>query len=216
MLALCAGQAQAASVVQTLGTVVQVGGVDVVSGQAFASGAFAGSTDPTPFDVPTGADGSGPSFSASWTFNYAAPAGPVNGGVLLFGLYDGDSAAPGDQVASFTFNGMDLTSELNALFEADPSGQGVETFYSLVLPGSAYAALATGAATFSLSLKGPGLGVLGATNFNGATLDFATLTVSSRDIEPPPGVPEPSIWALMVGGFGLAGMGLRRRRPALA
>ncbi|MBL8771226.1 MAG: PEPxxWA-CTERM sorting domain-containing protein [Phenylobacterium sp.] len=29
-------------------------------------------------------------------------------------------------------------------------------------------------------------------------------------------VPEPSTWALMIGGFGLAGSALRRRRPALA
>ena len=31
-----------------------------------------------------------------------------------------------------------------------------------------------------------------------------------------PGVPEPSAWALMIAGFGVAGAALRRRRPALA
>jgi len=30
------------------------------------------------------------------------------------------------------------------------------------------------------------------------------------------GVPEPSTWALMIAGFGVAGVGLRRRRPARA
>lgn len=31
-----------------------------------------------------------------------------------------------------------------------------------------------------------------------------------------PGVPEPASWALMIGGFGLAGAALRRRRPLVA
>jgi microcystin-dependent protein len=31
-----------------------------------------------------------------------------------------------------------------------------------------------------------------------------------------PGVPEPASWALMIGGFGLAGVALRRRRAAAA
>jgi hypothetical protein len=31
-----------------------------------------------------------------------------------------------------------------------------------------------------------------------------------------PGVPEPASWALMIGGFGLAGAALRRRRSLVA
>lgn len=215
-LAITGTTAQAATVSQTLGTVVEVSGVPVVDGQAFPSGAFTGSSDPAPFDVPNGTDGSGPDFSASWTFTYAAPLGPVNSGLLEFGLYDGDSAASGDQVALFTLNGFDLTAELNAILEAKPGLQGSENFYSFVLPGSVYAQLATGSATFALTLKGPGLGILGETPNNGAWLDFATLTVGSRDVDPGPGIPEPSAWALMIAGFGLAGAGLRRRRAAAA
>jgi hypothetical protein len=40
----------------------------------------------------------------------------------------------------------------------------------------------------------------------------ATLTAAT----PPVAVPEPSAWALMIGGFGLAGAALRRRRTAAA
>jgi hypothetical protein len=215
-LAIAGSAAHAATVSQTLGTVVEVGGSPVVDGQAFASGAFTGSSDPAPFDVPTGTDGSGPNFSATWTFNYAAPLGPVNSGLLEFGLYDGDSAASGDQVALFTLNGFDLTAELNAILEGKPGLQSSENFYSLTLPGSVYADLATGTATFALTLKGPGLGILGETPNNGATLDFATLTVGSRDVGGPPGIPEPGTWALMLAGFGLTGAELRRRRAAAA
>ncbi|MEY2882466.1 MAG: motif, partial [Pseudomonadota bacterium] len=31
-----------------------------------------------------------------------------------------------------------------------------------------------------------------------------------------PGVPEPASWALLITGFGLVGVSLRRQRPALA
>ncbi|HET6970505.1 MAG TPA: PEPxxWA-CTERM sorting domain-containing protein [Phenylobacterium sp.] len=208
-LAAAAGQARAATVSQTLGTVVQVGGGPVASGDVFASSAFAGSADPAPFDLFNGLDGSGPDFSAGFTFNYAAPGGPVDSGLLVLGLYDGDTAAPGDQLALFTLNGIDLTSSLNAVFEATPSSNSQEVFYSLVLPSAVYSQLATGAVTIGLDLKGPGLGVLGQTAHNGAVLDFATLTVGSRDTGPSP-TPEPAAWGLMILGFGLAGAGLRR------
>lgn len=36
------------------------------------------------------------------------------------------------------------------------------------------------------------------------------------DYTPVEGVPEPAAWALMIGGFGLAGVAARRRRPAAA
>ncbi len=38
------------------------------------------------------------------------------------------------------------------------------------------------------------------------------LTLSEAFADPGPGVPEPAAWALMIGGFGLAGAALRRRR----
>jgi hypothetical protein len=208
------GQAQAATVTTTLGTVVEVSGVPVASGDVFSSGAFVGSSDPAPLDTFIGADGSGPDFSASLTFNYAAPAGPVDAGVLTLGLYDADTAAAGDQLALFTLNGVDLTSLLNTALEATPGANAQEVFYSLTLPSTVYGQLATGSVTAALTLKGPGLGILGQTDHNGAILDFATLTVGSRDVTPPPGVPEPAAWALMILGFGAAGASLRRR-PAV-
>ena len=42
----------------------------------------------------------------------------------------------------------------------------------------------------------------------GVAFEFDNLAVA--------GVPEPASWALMIGGFGLAGAGLRRRRTVAA
>jgi hypothetical protein len=45
---------------------------------------------------------------------------------------------------------------------------------------------------------------------------ISVLTVSVIPDTTPGGVPEPSTWALMIAGFGLAGSAVRRRRPVLA
>jgi PEP-CTERM motif-containing protein len=41
---------------------------------------------------------------------------------------------------------------------------------------------------------------------------FGTGVVTQLDVSAPPAIPEPSTWAMMIGGFGLAGMALRLRR----
>jgi hypothetical protein len=48
-------------------------------------------------------------------------------------------------------------------------------------------------------------------NFFNARIDDASFTIQGSA-----GVPEPATWALMIGGFGLAGAALRRRRTAIA
>ncbi|WP_254602811.1 PEPxxWA-CTERM sorting domain-containing protein [Sphingomonas bacterium] len=45
----------------------------------------------------------------------------------------------------------------------------------------------------------------------GAGIAFGSVTVSAE-----PAVPEPATWAMMIGGFGLAGAALRRRRTSVA
>jgi hypothetical protein len=44
----------------------------------------------------------------------------------------------------------------------------------------------------------------------GSLLRFAT---TSFKLTPPPALPEPASWALMVSGFGMVGAALRRQRP---
>lgn len=49
------------------------------------------------------------------------------------------------------------------------------------------------------------------------TLVKSSLSVNGSTLPPPaPGVPEPAAWAMLIGGFGLAGAALRRKRTSTA
>ena len=41
------------------------------------------------------------------------------------------------------------------------------------------------------------------------------LTIGIAGVAPPGGVPEPAIWALLLGGFGVVGVAARRRLPVV-
>lgn len=180
-LALLAG-----SQVALANTIVTLGDQDFVDGATPTTGDFltAGGGEPAPFNgVFVGSD-SGSNFSASWAFSYGAIADTIIGGSLSFGIYDHESAASGNQVASFTVNGVDFTGALNTLFESHGGASREDNVYTLTLPSSTFAGLASGTVNVSLSLAGPGLGLFGETTFNGAALDFSTLDIATAVPEP--------------------------------
>ncbi|HXK03318.1 MAG TPA: PEP-CTERM sorting domain-containing protein [Verrucomicrobiae bacterium] len=210
-LALCStGMLQAGVITQTLGA-----SAGIANGSTVGTGTWntAVSGHAAPFNGFIGSDGVGPNFSASWTFNYGAIAGTIVSATLDLGVYDLDSAATGNQVASYTESSNDLTSLLNAVSEALHGGAGAPSaeydILSITLPASTFTSLALGNPTISLAFAAPGLGALGETSFNGGGIDFSTITITTQDAG---STPEPATWMLLVGGAAaLAGRRWLRR-----
>jgi hypothetical protein len=149
------------------------------------------SGQPIPFDKFYGSDTSA-NFSEPWTFNYSFPVGgAITGATVTIGILDADTAGAGDQVSSFLLDSTnDLTVAANTQFNAAPGATGEYNVYNVPIPSSAFSSLTDGSATFALGLTN-GLGVLGATQFNGAGLDFSVLSIQVP-------VPEPASVVLML------------------
>lgn len=53
-------------------------------------------------------------------------------------------------------------------------------------------------------------------SIQGLGVKFDNISVTGEALAPTPGVPEPTTWAMMIGGFGLVGASLRRREARRA
>ena len=189
----------------------QLGTADFTNGATVGSATFIGISDVAPFNTISGSDPNGPNFSESWTFNgYGPVVGSVSSATLLIASWEFDTMNTAvSHVASFDLNGILLTGVLDTAFKANPNtGNNQILWYTITLPSTTFAQLATGSATFNLSLQN-GAGVLGATTFNGGGMDFSTLTVNTAAA-----TPEPLTAAFMIGG--LAGLALLRRKRKAA
>ena len=162
--------------------------------------------DPAPFNTLIGNKTSGPNPSTSFTFSaYGTPtASSITSATIEFGLYDGAPGlpnTPSTEVQFFTLNTTDdLASILtSALVASNPIENG-ERYYTLTIPSTDFAALATGSSTFALGFQGQGQGLLGPSNFILFGLDFATLTINTGSTGP--AVPEPPAILLLLSGLG--------------
>lgn len=129
--------------------------------------------EPYPFDTFLPGD-SVANFAASWEFSFV-PGSLVEPLMLTLGIFDHDSKAPGEQVASFMVDGVDLTALLNSAFESHGGKQREVNVYTVELPLEVADSSLDGALVFYLELQGPSLGDSGTLPKNGAGLDFSSL-----------------------------------------
>ena len=195
-------QVHAGVIISTLGE------QDFADGETVSAASFNAASigEPSPFNGLNGSDPRGPNFDASFTHTFATPAS-VNSATITFGINDHDSEVVGSQLANFSFDGNDLTAELNDLFESRGGGASEYNVYTVALPTSSLGDLLDGSSTFSLTLQGPSTGSGGDFDFNGAGLDFATLTIETDSVN---AVPEPTTLAAF-SMIGIVGLFPRRR-----
>ncbi|WP_262408638.1 PEPxxWA-CTERM sorting domain-containing protein [Sphingomonas sp. JC676] len=102
-------------------------------------------------------------------------------------------ANPNDATLAFLINGLSVGSTLTA---GSGAGTPAQTWFNF---NTSFVAMASGPASLTFEFRG--LGVTAA--------DFAIDRVYAIAA-----VPEPAAWGMMIGGFGMAGMAVRRRRPS--
>lgn len=98
---------------------------------------------------------------------------------------------------------------------ADPNtGNHYDTYFSQALAAGTYT-VSIGA--FSNFAIGPNIsnGFSGGGNFIGRESRWAFDVLGANVASGPGGVPEPATWALLIGGFGMAGAAMRRRKAAV-
>lgn len=137
--------------------------------------------------------------------------------IALVGIYDHDSASPGNQTALFNVNGSDLTSLMGNEMEGGGGGFEVDSNkpeyneYTVTLPASLHAGIMGGSTMVALDLQGsvlnPGIPSLSIPSQedpnNGAHLLFSSLEITI--------VPEPGSYAL-ASSLTLLGAAIYRRR----
>ena len=127
------------------------------------------------------------------------PFTPLGGSDVTTGLVNPVNVVDGSTFFSMNFTDFDVGETFTWLLDVDPS----DPFASATIFGNDLIG-AQVYVDFSNGLRGSGLIEAVAGNSDAGQLVIRTFT-------PTPAIPEPSTWAMMISGFGLAGAALRRR-----
>lgn len=160
-------------------------------------------------EIGAGTNGADPTedFSRTWSHVFGPIADPILSAQLTLGIYDHDSASPDSQLASLMLDGNDFTTTLDGLFEGHGGANSEYNVYSFDL-SSIIASLTDGNLLAALDLKGPveSPGLLPTfpnqiDPFNGATLIFSSLEITTQDGGGNQ-IPEPgALWLLSLGAL---------------
>jgi hypothetical protein len=176
-------------------------------------------------------------FNGTWTHTFGAIADPITSALLTFGIYDSEGGSVGvseanpleevtlsdEQLDFFDVGAGDIDLK-DALIAAgfEDAGQALNAqyeIYTVVLPNSTFADLATGTLEVDLGLKGPVFSPAALVflddivqQFNGAHVVYSTLTINTEDNGGV--VPEPA--AGLIYAVILCGVAVVRRRGTSA
>ncbi|MFD1612577.1 PEPxxWA-CTERM sorting domain-containing protein [Sphingomonas tabacisoli] len=147
---------------------------------------------------------------------------------FLLGLLESWDSLQGNDFFRVQADGVDLVSGIttnNASGSTEFYAGGTRLFKGVQLNGNTFFSdtlvdmstaagltFAHSAPTLTLSFQTYGVGWQGGSD-EGWGMDNLVINFTPSGVA---GVPEPASWAMMIGGFGLAGMAMRRRRVAFA
>jgi hypothetical protein len=210
-LTAVAGAAQAASTIVNVSGVVSEGTVVNLAAGTYtlnfidvAQGGLYGGY--SPWSVSTGCDGAGMNCATGFTMSMGIDFGHGVGSFnRIDGYQHGTMVSPGNNNIYET-GAQALASALTTPFYRAPLTNYTDlNAYTLVASPISFTLAAAQSVNFFI-IDNPY-----SDNRGGLSLRLTT-----PDLNVPGGVPEPATWALMIGGFGLAGATLRRRRVAVA
>ena len=200
-----------------------------IDGEATAGGSgtpdFTGSYDATAgFSIQLAGQGVNAS-NNSWrplALSFTESSNAPNFGIEFYDIYGSDVVGRSlfsDPGAMFGLHTISIPYVAGVQIDMSMSASCNSHIYGGLVTG---AGIGIGACDMSHTITWGGL--LGATDANGAPIDVTISSASgvdyTRAILPPDemsgGVPEPSTWAMIIAGLGLAGAGLRRRRALVA
>lgn len=136
------------------------------------------------------------------------PTGPITSASLtlgnaLGGGYGNDTGGPLELTL------YDVTSSIVGLLQYN----GATSIFDDLGTGTVFGKITISAAASSYTID---LNAAGIKAFNDSYYGAGPLTIGARLTVAPSAVPEPAAWALLIGGFGVAGGALRRRRVTFA